>query len=206
MRKKSKLIFLTMLVCCFISCKTQTESKQTNKLYQTIEKDNFVLILEYLGNEKTDSLNLLLSHICKKEKIDISDWDTKYIDSGFSHNYHIDYRLIILYGINFKKIEPDWENRLNFFIASVYLNDYEILDLLDFKDTALEGNSCYGNTVLTTAVRQNNTKMVKYLLDRGVDKNKRELATCYDDSEEEMNAYEIALSLGNKELIDLLKD
>ena len=172
-----------------------------------IEKDSLkLLVFGYIYNNEIDSLNSLLSHISKKNKIEITDWATKYNDNGrLNYNTYVSYRLIVLYKIGFSEIITDEESRLDFFIALVYNNDYEVLKLLDFKDSALERNSCYGETVLTAAVRRNNIVMVKYLLKRGVDKNKREFAACYDDAQEEQNAYEIAVDLGYEKIVDLLK-
>lgn len=168
------------------------------------------IIWDYINieNEKIDELNLLLSLVSKKDKIDIIDWKTEYpsTSSGRLRYYdYISYRLIVLYHLDFIDIIADWESRLDFFITSVANNDFEILDLLDFTDEALNMDSCYGETVLTTAVRGNNLEMVKYLLSRGVDKDKREFAACYDDSVEEQNAYEIAKELGYNDILEILK-
>lgn len=152
-----------------------------------------------------DGLSSLLSHISKKSKIETADWKTKYDNSGRLYYYtYVSYRLIVLYNFNFSEVIIDEERRLDFFIASVRNSDYEILDLLDFKDNALDGNSCYGETVLTAAVRNNDIQMVKYLLEKGVDKNKREYPACDDDAQEEQNAYEIAVDLEYKDIADLL--
>ena len=179
-------------------------------------KEDFIYWISHMDDSATiengiAEFNSFLSEYTKKNKIDITGWVDKYAETrdmlykGEYLGRYLSYRLIVLYHLDFIKIEDNWENRLNFFLVCVKHNDYEVLDLLDFRDSALEGDSCYGETVLTVAVRGNNIKMVKYLLKRGVDINKREFPACYDDAVEEENAYEIALDLGYKDIADLLK-
>jgi hypothetical protein len=204
----NKLLLFTMLVSCFsTNCKSQTSGKSSyndNEFYQAIEDKDSVLIRKSL-NKDDEYFNLLLSRISKKEKIDIRDWGTKYAKRYHSaEDIYIKYRLIVFYRINLKKMSS-WERRLDFFISAVYNNDYEVLNLLDFEDKALDGDSCYGITILTAAIYENNVKMVKYLLNRGVDKSKREFAACYDEAKEGVNAYEAAVYMGNEEMMDLLK-
>lgn len=86
----------------------------------------------------------------------------------------------------------DLTKDLNKNITSITYNALNLPNVITFAD---------GNT----AVRQNNAKMIRYLLNHGVDKSKREFAACYDDAKEGQNAYEIAKDLGYNEIIDLLK-
>jgi hypothetical protein len=204
-------------ICFLLSCNTfaknnfsENDLPNNDSIVISIEKDSLeALIFEYIygGNNEIEHLNSLLSNISKKNKIETTHWKTRYYESGRlnEHSYFC-YRLLVLYNIGFRDIIADEESRLDFFIASVINNDFEVLELLDFQDTALERNSCYGETVLTAAVRRNNIEMVKYLLNRGINKNKREFAACFDDAQEELNALEIAADLGYKDIEDLLKE
>lgn len=154
-------------------------------------------------------LNSFLSKYTKRNKIDIAGWSDKYAEAHgqLSLYKYLQLRLIVLYHLDLIKIEDDWSVRFDLFLACVENNDYEVLDLLDFGDSALKMNNCYGVTVLTTAVWKNNIEMVKYLLKRGVDKNQRECPIDYDDDPEGgRNAYEIAVYLGYKDIADLLKE
>lgn len=202
------LIILTLLCLLTINCRTSSIKTpiQFGNKKETINNE-MIDSLKYIFKNKYDitleELNPLLSEVSKK-KIDITDWRVKYGDNNIAGDIYLKYRLVILHGVKLEYITSE-KARLDFFLGAVNTNDYEILDLLNFKDPALDWNSCYGETVLTTAVRQRNTRMVKYLLDRGINKNKREFADCYDDSQEQQNAYEIALDLGDQEIIDLLK-
>lgn len=176
-----------------------------SQIFHLLEKSGaHTSLMESIYTDNLDELNSLLSTVSKKN-IDITNWDTKY-RGAYAYDY-LNLRLAILHGFKLSDINQETNNgsRLDFFISAVSINDYEILDLLNFQDPALDWDSCYGETVLTTAVRQRNVKMVKYLLDRGIDKNKREFPACYDDAEEGQNAYEIALEIGDQEIIDLLK-
>ena len=118
------------------------------------------------------------------------------------------HKLMLKYEPSFKEEISTYdfiETRLKFYLRAVQLNDYSALELIDFTDEALEHDSCEGETGLTIAVRENNIKMVKYLLSRGVNKEKREFPDCFDDAQEGQNAYEIAVDLGFNEIIELLK-
>ena len=222
MKKTNSLFIIIIIVLtCFLSSwkveATNHLRKDSVSNNDSINiKEDFIYWISHMDDSATiengiAEFNSFLSEYTKKNKIDITGWVDKYAETrdmlykGEYLGRYLSYRLIVLYHLDFIKIEDNWENRLNFFLVCVKHNDYEVLDLLDFRDSALEGDSCYGETVLTVAVRGNNIKMVKYLLKRGVDINKRELPACYDDAVEEKNAYEIALDLGYKDIADLLK-
>jgi len=206
-------IILTLFVCSFLGCKVSAMDllyQQREDVYEickyNVNDSINALINNLIVDGEIDELNLLLSSVSRKDKIAIKNWRGKYNDVGrLSLNDYFGYRLIVLYGLVFQEIIKVEEYRLEFFMAAVYVEDYEILDLLDFGDNALDTNSCYGETVLTTAVRKNDFNMVKYLLIRGIDKNKREFAACYDEAREGQNGYEIAIELGYKKIADLLK-
>lgn len=156
-----------------------------------------------------DTFNSLLSLSNKKTKIDITEWAEKYTKESqekilVSIDYYTRLKLLVLHGYDLINL-VDPETRTEFYISAIIFEDWELLHLLDYSDESFNGHTCYGPTVLTSAVYSKKYDLVKYLLDRGIDKNKREFPACYDDAEEGQNAYEIALDLGDQDIIDLLK-
>ena len=147
-------------------------------------------------------LRYLLSH---GKKIAINDSVVEVDDYDADFDCH---KLMLKYEPSFREEISTYEfieTRLWFYLRAVQLNDYSALELIDFTDEALEHNSCEGETGLTIAVKENDIEMVKYLLSRGVNKEKREFPACFDDAQEGQNAYEIAVDLGFNEIVELLK-
>lgn len=93
-----------------------------------------------------------------------------------------------------------------FYVSVIEREDWELIDSLNYEDEAFNGHTCYGPTVLTSAVYSKKTDLVKYLLDKGLDKTVRTFEACYDDAQEGLNAYEIAEELGYKEIMELLQE
>jgi hypothetical protein len=178
--------------------------KITNEdIYSMLDRENFNI----------DAFNSLLSITNNKTKIDITEWSEKYINERqeeypkgilISRDYYTRLKLIVIYGFDLINL-VDPETRTEFYISVIKYEDWKLLDLLDYKDEAFNGHTCYGPTVLTSAVYSRKYDLVKYLLDKGLDKTVRMFDACYDDAQEGQNAYEIVKDLGDKALIDLLK-
>ncbi|NDV66692.1 ankyrin repeat domain-containing protein [Bacteroides sp. 224] len=179
----------------------------------TLTNDDISSML-YREHVNIDEFNSLLSLSSGKNKIDVTKWKEKYLNEWENESsdgailngyYYFRFKLIIMYGFDLINV-VDSEQRTEFYISVIEHQDLELLDLLNYEDEAFNGHTCNGPTVLTSAVYSKNYYLVKYLVDKGLDKTVRIFEACYDDAKEGPNAYEIALSLGNKELIDLLKD
>lgn len=159
------------------------------------------LIISVIYNEDVhyDTFNSLLSFASRKDKIDMSDWEEKYSYSRYQNRY----RLLVLYEFDYLEI-MDSEERTKFYISIIENEDWKLLDLLDYNDDAFNGHTCYGPTVLTTAVQSQRYDLVKFLLDKGLDKNVRIFEACYDDAQEGESPYEIAKNLGLDDIMELL--
>jgi ankyrin repeat protein len=96
-------------------------------------------------------------------------------------------------------------NKLNYFLEAVKRQDYEVINLLKLSKSDLDYNDCAGETALIIAIKANDTKMVAYLINRGVDKNKPETFDCGDDESFGLKPAQLANKLDNKTIVNLLK-
>lgn len=161
--------------------------------------DEFLNSIIYNEEVHYNTFNSLLSFACHKNRIDMTDWEEKYSYS----RYQIRYRLLVLYEFDYLNI-IDTEERTKFYISIIENEDWPLLNLLDYSDDAFNGHTCYGPTVLTTAVQTQQYDLIKFLLDKGLDKNVRIFEACYDDAQEEESPYEIAENLGLEDIMELL--
>lgn len=99
----------------------------------------------------------------------------------------------------------DVRGKIWVFEKAVIKSDYEVLDLLNLSKDELNYSNCNGETALIIAVKQNNLKMVKYLIGKNVDKNKPETFDCGDDISFGKTALELAKEHKFTDIIPLLE-
>lgn len=110
-----------------------------------------------------------------------------------------------LLSIDSEQNMEDSQSRLNMYLMAVEKGDYEVLNLLKLNEDELNFFDCTGQNSLIIAVRQNNVDMVKYLLKRGVDKEKPETFDCGDDINYGDKPIIIARKLQFQSIVDILK-
>ena len=98
----------------------------------------------------------------------------------------------------------DIRGKLWVFHEAVRKSDYEVLDALKLTKDDLEFNECTGESALIIAVKNNNLEMVKYLIEKGADKNKPETFDCGDDTSYGKLPIEIARDNKFKEIVATL--
>lgn len=91
------------------------------------------------------------------------------------------------------------------FHEAVRKSDYEVLNALKLTKDILAYNDCDGQTALIIAIKANNLEMVKYLINKGVDKNKPETFDCGDDIYYGKLPIQIAKESKFEEIVELLK-
>ncbi|MFD2287082.1 ankyrin repeat domain-containing protein [Pedobacter petrophilus] len=99
----------------------------------------------------------------------------------------------------------DVSGKLWVFHEAVRKSDYTVLNALRLTKDDLEFNDCDGKTALIIAIKTNNIEMVKYLLKKGVDRNKPETFDCGDDIYYGKLPIEFAKENNFKEMVELLK-
>ncbi|WP_289665754.1 ankyrin repeat domain-containing protein [Flavobacterium panacagri] len=122
--------------------------------------------------------------------------------AGFSHFYDCA-KLLLLKGANQEK--GDIRGKLWVFEQAVRKSDYEVLNALKLDKAELDSNNYDGETALIIAVKKNNIEMVKYLLKKGVDKNKPETFDAGDDISYGKKPVQIAVKMKFTEIAKLLK-
>lgn len=98
----------------------------------------------------------------------------------------------------------DIRGKLWVFHEAVRKSDYEVLNALKLTKDDLEFNECTGESALIIAVKNNNLEMVKYLIEKGADKNKPETFDCGDDTSYGKLPIEIARDNKFKEIVATL--
>lgn len=112
-------------------------------------------------------------------------------------------KYLLLHGANPKLGEVS--NRLNYFLKAVKKQDYQVIDLLKLSKAELDYNNCEGQTALIIAVKAKDSKMVQYLLKKGVSKSKRETFDCGDVEYFGSTPLQLAKKLKNQAIVNLLK-
>ncbi len=88
-------------------------------------------------------------------------------------------KLLLLKGANQEK--GDERGKHWMLEQAVIKSDYDVLAALTLNDDEINSTNYNGETALIIAVKNNNAKMVKYLLERGADKKKPETFESDDD-------------------------
>lgn len=122
--------------------------------------------------------------------------------AGFSHFYD-SAKLLLLKGANQEK--GDIRGKLWMFEEAVRRSDYEVLNALKLNKDELDSNNYEGETALIIAVKKNNLEMVKYLLKKGVNKNKPETFDAGDDISYGKKPIQIATKMKLTEIVKVLK-
>lgn len=99
----------------------------------------------------------------------------------------------------------DIRGNLWIYHEAVRKSDYEVLDALKLTKDDLDYNDCDGQTALIIAIKNNNMEMVKFLINKGVSKNKPETFDCGDDIYYGKMPVEIARKNNYGEIVELLK-
>ena len=100
----------------------------------------------------------------------------------------------------------DMRGTLWVFHEAVRMSDYEVLNALKLTKDILAFNDCDGQTALIIAIKTNNLEMVKYLINKGADKNKLETFDCGDDIYYGKLPIQIAKDNKFEEIAQLLKE
>ncbi|MDR3046058.1 MAG: hypothetical protein LBU51_00390 [Bacteroidales bacterium] len=131
--------------------------------------------------------------------------NTKFVFYAANYGLYDVFRRLLLSGATIVDKDETHRGKLRFFLNAVEKKDYEVLDKIKPIDDVMNGCDCYlGGTALVKAVRSNDIKMVRYLLNRGADKNAPEIDVCGDDDTFGQTPYEIAHILGYKKIMRLL--
>jgi ankyrin repeat protein len=148
-----------------------------------------------VGKDTIEILKYLLS---KGGDISGSAFNT----ASFDHSYD-SAKLLLLKGANQDK--GDIRGKLWMYEEAVRKSDYEVLNALKLNKDELNSHNYDGQTPLIIAVKKNNLEMVKYLLKRGVDKNKPETFDAGDDISYGKKPIQIAIKMKFTEMVKLLK-
>lgn len=128
--------------------------------------------------------------------------DTAFNTAAFGHFYDAA-KLLLLKGANQNK--GDIRGKLWMYEEAVRKSDYEVLNALKLNKEELDSHNYDGETALIIAVKKKNTEMVKYLLKKGVDKNKPETFDAGDDISYGKKPIQIAVKMKLTEIVTLLK-
>lgn len=131
-----------------------------------------------------------------------SKHNTAFNTAGFSHFYD-GARYLLLQGANQK--EGDVRGKLWVFHQAVRLSDYEVLNALALNKDEWDYNTYDGETALIIAVKNNDIELVKYLIKKGVNRNKPETFDGGDDISYGKLPIEIAKEKHHTEIIGLLQ-
>ncbi len=99
----------------------------------------------------------------------------------------------------------DIRGNLWVFHEAVKKSDYEVLNALKLTKEDLNHNDCDGQTAIIIAIKNDNIEMVKYLIDKGLDKTKPETFDCGDDIYYGKLPIQIAKENKFEEIVELLK-
>lgn len=94
--------------------------------------------------------------------------------------------------------------KLWMYLEAVRQSDYVVLKQLQLNKEEFNYNDCEGQTALIIAVNKNNVEMAKYLISKGVNKNKPETFDCGDETSYGQKPIEIARKKKYAELVRLL--
>ena len=122
--------------------------------------------------------------------------------AGFHQHYEVA-KFLLLKGANQEL--GDIRGKLWVSEQAVRKSDYEVLDALKLSKDDLDATNCDGETALLIAVKENNPKMVTYLIEKGVDKSKPETFDCGDDISYGKTPLELAQENGFQDIIPLLR-
>lgn len=121
--------------------------------------------------------------------------------SGF-HQFYEGARLLLLRGANQEK--GDIRGKLWIILEAARKSDYDVLNTLKLEKGNLDENNYDGETPLIIAVKNNDVKLVEYLLKKGVDKNKPETFDGGDDIHYGKRPIGIAKEKGFQEIVEML--
>lgn len=122
--------------------------------------------------------------------------------AGFHQHYEVA-KFLLLKGANQEL--GDIRGKLWVYEQAVRKSDYQVLDALQLSKDDVDATNCDGETALLIAVKQNNSKMVEYLIKNGADKSKPETFDCGDDISFGKTPLEIAQEKAFQDLIPLLQ-
>ena len=122
--------------------------------------------------------------------------------AGF-YQFYDGAKYLLLHGAN--QDSGDIRGNLWIFHEAVKKSDYQVLNALKLSKENLDYNDCNGQTSLLIAIKNNDVEMVKYLIKRGVDKNKPETFDCGDDTHYGKLPIQIAKDNNFDAIVELLK-
>ncbi|SOD19945.1 ankyrin repeat domain-containing protein [Pedobacter xixiisoli] len=122
--------------------------------------------------------------------------------AGF-YQFYEGAKVLLLKGANQEK--GDIRGKIWVYEQAVTKSDYEVLKALKLTKEEINQHSCDGETALIIAVKQNNPKMVEYLIKRGANKNKPETFDCGDDIHYGKTPIQIAKEHNFREIAALIE-
>ncbi|MCR4030586.1 MULTISPECIES: ankyrin repeat domain-containing protein [Flavobacterium] len=122
--------------------------------------------------------------------------------AGFYQSYNCA-KLLLQKGAN--QDGGDIRGKFWVFEQAVRKSDYEVLKALKLDKDEINYHNYDGETALIIAIKNKNIDMVKYLLQRGVDKNKPETFDAGDDISYGKKPIQIATKMKLTEIVKLLK-
>ncbi|MEO9075801.1 MAG: ankyrin repeat domain-containing protein [Gelidibacter sp.] len=128
--------------------------------------------------------------------------DTAFNHAGF-HQFYQGAKLLLIKGA--PQENGDVRGKLWVFHRAVEKSDYEVLNRLHLSSDDFNYNDYNGETALIIAVRNGDLKMVEFLLDQGVDKNKPETFDGGDDIYYGQLPIQIAADKNFEDIIQVLK-
>ena len=165
-----------------------------------INDDKNPMILVAAEYKRPKTLAYLIEKGCLIEK---SGKESGAFNKAGFYAFYEGAKMLLLKGAN-QEI-GDIRGKLWVFHQAVHKSDYEVLDALKLSKDDLDYNDYNGETALIIAVKSNNLKMVKYLLKKGVDKNKLETFDGGDDIFYGKLPIEIAKENNFQEIVEVLK-
>ena len=91
------------------------------------------------------------------------------------------------------------------FFEAVKRSDYDVLDRLQMNQADWDYNDCNGQTAIILSIKKQDATLLRYLLEKGANRDKPETFDCGDEIYLGKTPMAIAKQLKNQEMINLLK-